>query len=107
MLETSIKEGFYFMSIQVLKASGNSNANAVAQAIIEYVLKDSIVNIDCIGIKASYTVTKALIQATEYLVKSGFRFNLRPYYIKVNTEENGMQPVSKTAIRWTLIAKEK
>jgi stage V sporulation protein SpoVS len=107
MLKTSIKEGFYFMSMQVLKVSGNSNANAVAQSIVEYVLKDSIIHIDCIGIKASYIAVKALIQATEFLVKDGCRFNLRPYYIKVNTVENGMQPVSKTAIRWTLIAKKK
>jgi stage V sporulation protein SpoVS len=107
MLETSIKEGFYFMSIQVLKVSGNSNANAVAQAIIEYVLKDSIVNIDCIGIKASYTATKALIQVTEYLVKNCFKFNLRPYYIKVQVNGQDEEQNVKTAIRWTIIAKEK
>ncbi len=94
------------MNVQVLRVSGDSNANAVAQTIIEYVLKDSIVNIDCIGIKAAYATVKALIQATEFLVKDGCRFNLRPYYIKVNTAENDMQPVSKTAIRWTLIVKK-
>ena len=44
MLKTSIKEGFYFMGIQVLKVSGNSNANSISQAIIEYVLKDSIIH---------------------------------------------------------------
>jgi len=95
------------MNVQVLRVSEDSNINAVSQAIIEYVLKDSIIHIDCIGIKATYATIKALIQTTEFLVKDGYRFNLRPYYIKVNTAENGMQPVSKTAIRWTLIAKKK
>ena len=95
------------MNVQVLRVSGDSNINAVSQAIIEYVLKDSIVHIDCIGIKASYTVTKALIQATEYLVKSGFRFSLRPYYIKVQVNGQDKEQNVKTAIRWTVIAKKK
>ena len=94
------------MNVQVLRVSGDSNANAVAQTIIEYVLKDSIVNIDCIGIKATYAITKALIQATEYLVKNGFKFNLRPYYIKVQVNGQDEEQNVKTAIRWTLIAKE-
>ena len=95
------------MNVQVLRVSGDSNINAVSQAIIEYVLKDSIVHIDCIGIKASYTVTKALIQATEYLVKSGFRFSLRPYYIKVQVNGQDKEQNVKTAICWTVIAKKK
>lgn len=106
MFEIITQEGFYLMSIQVLRVSGDSNASAVSSAIVEYVLRDSIVNIDSIGIKASYAAIKALIQATEFLVKNSYGFNLRPYYIKVNTTEDGMQPVSKTAIRWTLIAKK-
>lgn len=100
-------EGFYFMSIQVLRVSGNSNVNAVAQAIIKYVVNNSAVNIDAIGIKASYNVTKALIQITEYLVENGYKFNLRPYYVKVNTDSNNGDTVYKTAIRWTLIVWEK
>lgn len=95
------------MNVQVLRVSGDSNINAVSQAIIEYVLKDSIVHIDCIGIKASYTVTKALIQVTEYLVKNCFKFNLRPYYIKVQVSDRDEEQNVKTAIRWTLIAKGK
>jgi len=93
--------------MQVLKVSGDSNINAVSQAILENVIRDSIISIDCIGIKAAYITTKALIQTTEVLVKRGYRFNLRPYYVKVNVPENGMQPISKTAIRWTVIAKKK
>ena len=100
-------EGFYFMSVQVLRVSGDSNINAVSQAIIEYVLKDSIIHIDCIGIKATYATIKALIQTTEFLVKDGYRFNLRPYYVKVNTDSNNGDIIYKTAIRWTLIAKKK
>jgi stage V sporulation protein SpoVS len=107
MLKTSIKEGFYFMGIQVLKVSGNSNANSISQAIIEYVLKDSIVNIDSIGIKASYAATKALIKATEFLVEHGYSFRLRPYYIKVDTLTHENYTIPKTAIRWTVIAKKK
>ena len=95
------------MSVQVLKVSGNSNINAVADKINEYVLEYGIVHIDAIGIKATYTTVKALIQAVESLVSKGYRFNLRPYYIKVNTTGNDIQPISKTAIRWTLIAKKK
>ena len=95
------------MSIQVLKVSGTSNVNAVSEAVIKNVVSNSIVHIDCIGVKASYTVTKALIQVTEYLVKSGFRFSLRPYYIKVQVSDQDEEQNVKTAIRWTLIAKEK
>jgi len=95
------------MSIQVLKVSGNSNINAVADTINKYVVEDGIVHIDAIGVKATYTTVKAIIQAVESLVSKGYRFNLRPYYVKVNTTGNDIQPVSKTAIRWTLIAKEK
>ena len=95
------------MSIQVLKVSGNSNINAVADTINKYVDEYGIVHIDAIGVKTTYMTVKALIQAVEYLVSKGYRFNLRPYYVKVNTEGNDIQPISKTAIRWTLIAKEK
>ena len=95
------------MSIQVLKVSGNSNINAIADTINKYVVEDGIVHIDAIGVKATYTTVKAIIQAVESLVSKGYRFNLRPYYVKVNTTGNDIQPVSKTAIRWTLIAKEK
>ena len=106
MLEISIKEGFYFMSIQVLKVSGNSNINAVADKINEYVVEYGIVHIDAIGVKATYMTVKALIQVVESLVSKGYRFNLRPYYVKVNTTGNDIQSISKTAIRWTLIAKK-
>ncbi|AUS95455.1 stage V sporulation protein S [Clostridium thermosuccinogenes] len=95
------------MSIQVLKVSGNSNINAVADTINKYVDEYGIVHIDAIGVKTTYMTVKALIQAVEYLVSKGYRFNLRPYYVKVNTAGNDIQPISKTAIRWTLIAKGK
>jgi stage V sporulation protein SpoVS len=95
------------MNIQVLKVSGNGNINAIVDTINKYVIEDGIVHIDAIGIKATYTTVKALIQVVESLVNKGYRFNLRPYYVKVNTAGNDIQPISKTAIRWTLIAKEK
>jgi stage V sporulation protein SpoVS len=97
----------FILGIQVLKVSGNGNINAIADTINKYVVEDGIVHIDAIGIKATYTTVKALIQAVEYLVSKGYRFNLRPYYVKVNTAGNDIQPISKTAIRWTLIAKGK
>lgn len=93
------------MDIQVLKVSGNSNLNAVSEAIIEHVLKNSIVHVDCIGIKASYVATKSLIQTTKYLVENGYKLNLRPYYVKVDTLTQECDITSKTAIRWTLVAK--
>ncbi len=46
------------MSIQVLKVSGNSNINAIADTINKYVVEDGIVHIDAIGIKATYTTVK-------------------------------------------------
>ncbi len=107
MLETSIKEGFCFMNIQVLRVSGASNIYLVSEAIIEYALKGYIVHIDCIGIKASYMTVKALIKATEFLVSEGYRFNLRPYYIKVDVSTCEHDTTAKTAIRWTLFAKGK
>lgn len=94
------------MRIQVLKVSGTSNVNAVSEAIIKNVVSDSIVHVDCIGIKAAYTTVKALIHTTDFLVQDGYEINLRPYYVPVNTAQD-MQPVSKTAIRCTLVAKKK
>jgi len=49
------------MSIQVLRVAGNTNINAVAEAVVEYVVANGIVHIDCIGIKASYLTVKALV----------------------------------------------
>jgi stage V sporulation protein SpoVS len=95
------------MSIQVLRVAGNTNINAVAEAVVEYVVANGIVHIDCIGIKASYLTVKALVQVTEILVNKGYRFNLKPYYVKVKIKDNNVQSVVKTAIRWTLIANEK
>jgi len=40
MIETSIKEGFYLMSIQVLKITRGGNANAVSKAIISHAVDD-------------------------------------------------------------------
>lgn len=105
MLETLRRD--FIMSIQVLKVSGTSNINAVSEAIIKNVVSDSIVHVDCIGVKASYTVTKALIQVTEYLVENCYKFNMRPYYIKVQVNGQDEEQKIKTAIRWTLIAKKK
>jgi stage V sporulation protein SpoVS len=95
------------MSIQVLRVAGNTNINAVAEAVVEYVVANGIVHIDCIGIKASYLTVKALVQVTEILANKGYRFNLKPYYVKVKIKDNNVQSVVKTAIRWTLIANEK
>jgi stage V sporulation protein SpoVS len=81
------------MNIQVLKVSGNGNINAIADTINKYVIEDGIVHIDAIGIKATYTTVKALIQVVESLVNKGYRFNLRPYYVKVNTAGNDIQPI--------------
>ena len=44
--------------------------------------------------------------ATEYLVKEGYKFNLRPYYTEVDVQDNDKM-VQKTAIRWTIVAKKK
>ncbi|WP_291967734.1 stage V sporulation protein S [Caloramator sp.] len=95
------------MSIQVLKVAGDSNITAVADTIYKCVVEHGIVHIDAIGVKATYMTVKALVKVVESLVHEGYRFNLRPYYVKVNTTENDIQSVSKTAIRWTLIAEVK
>jgi len=94
------------MSIQVLKIAGDSNINAVSRKIIQYAVSDGILHVDCIGVKATYTAVRALIQATEYLVNQGYRFNLRPYYTEVDVMVDE-KTVKKTAIRWTLIAEKK
>ncbi len=104
MLKPALRRDF-ILGIQVLKVSGSGNINAIADTINKCVVEDGIVHIDAIGIKATYTTVKALIQVVESLVNKGYRFNLRPYYVKVNTGGNDIQSISKTAIRWTLIAK--
>lgn len=86
------------MNIKVLKISGNSNINAVAEAIYKHVKRNGMVHLDSIGVKATYMAVKAFIQATAYLIDEGCRINLRPYYVTVNTGRD-----IKTAIRWTLI----
>jgi len=105
MLETLRRD--FILGIQVLKVSGNGNINAIADTINKYVVEDGIVHIDAIGIKATYMTVKALIQAVEYLVSKGYKFNMRPYYIKVQVNGQDEEQKIKTAIRWTLIAKKK
>lgn len=94
------------MNIQVLKVAGDSNINAVSEKAIECIVDDGVLHVDCIGVKATYTAVKAFIQITEYLVNRGYKFNLRPYYTKVEVYDNNRNAI-KTAIRWTIIAKEK
>lgn len=59
------------MNIQVLKVAGNSSVNSVSDKIIQHAVNDGIVHVDCIGVKATYTAVRAIILATEYLVKEG------------------------------------
>jgi stage V sporulation protein SpoVS len=94
------------MNIQVLKVAGNSSVNSVSDKIIQNAVSDGIVHVDCIGVKATYTAVRAIISATEYLVKEGYKFNLRPYYTEVDVENNDKM-VQKTAIRWTIVARKK
>lgn len=94
------------MNIQVLKVAGNSSVNSVSDKIIQYTVSDGIVHVDCIGVKATYTAVRAIILATEYLVKEGYKFNLCPYYTEVDVQDNDKM-VQKTAIRWTIVAKKK
>jgi stage V sporulation protein SpoVS len=94
------------MDIKVLKVAGDTNINAAADAAIEEIKQNMAVNIDCIGVKAGYQTVKVLIEVTDKLVKMGYKFNLRPYYIKVDTLTEEHDTIAKTAIRWTLIAKK-
>ena len=94
-------------NIKVLKVAGDSNINAVMDAAIEEITESSIVNIDCIGVKASYQAVKVLILLTDRLVRSGYKFYMRPYYVKVDTITQENDTIAKTAIRWTIIAKKK
>lgn len=94
------------MNIQVLKVAGNSSVNSVSDKIIQHAVSDGIVHVDCIGVKATYTAVRAIISATEYLVKEGYKFNLRPYYTEVDVQDNDKM-VQKTAIRWTIVARKK
>lgn len=94
------------MNIQVLKVAGNSSVNAVSDKIIQCAVSDGILHVDCIGVKATYTAVRAIISATEYLVKEVYKFNLRPYYTEVDVQDNDKM-VQKTAIRWTIVAKKK
>jgi stage V sporulation protein SpoVS len=94
------------MNIQVLKVAGDSNVNSVSDKIIQYAVSDGILHVDCIGVKATYTAVRAIILATEYLVKEGYKFNLRPYYTEVDVLDNDKM-VQKTAIRWTIVARKK
>jgi len=94
------------MNIKIIKVAGNSNVNSVSGKIILYAVNDGMVHVDCIGVKATYTTVRAIILATEYLVKEGYRFNLRPYYTEVEVQDDDKK-VQKTAIRWTIIAKKK
>lgn len=95
------------MGIKVLKVAGDSNIKATAAATIEEITQNMVVNIDCIGVKATYQTVKMIIEVTDKLVKMGYKFNLRPYYVKVDTLTQKHDTIPKTAIRWTIIAKEK
>jgi stage V sporulation protein SpoVS len=95
------------MGIKVLKVAGDSNIKATAAAAIEEITQNMVVNIDCIGVKATYQTVKMIIEVTDKLVKMGYKFNLRPYYVKVDTLTQKHDTIPKTAIRWTIIAKKK
>ena len=95
------------MDIKVLKVAGDSNINAAADAAVEEIMQNMAVNIDCIGVKAGYQTVKVLIEVTDKLVKMGYTFTLRPYYVKVDTLTHENYTIPKTAIRWTVIAKKK
>lgn len=95
------------MNIKVLKVAGDSNINAVVDAALEEIKQNMAVNIDCIGMKAGYQTVKVLISFTERLVKMGYKFYIRPFYVKVDTVTHENDAFAKTAIRWTLIAKKK
>lgn len=95
------------MDIKVLRVAGDSNINAAADAAVEEIKQNMAVNIDCIGVKAGYQTVKVLIEVTDKLVKMGYTFNLRPYYVKVDTLTHENYTIPKTAIRWTVIAKKK
>jgi stage V sporulation protein SpoVS len=94
------------MGIQVLKVAGDSNINALSEKAIEYIINDDILHLDCIGVKATYTAVKAIIQITEYLLNNGYKYSLRPYYTNVGVRNNNKN-TTKTAIRWIIIAKKK
>lgn len=95
------------MDIKVLKVAGDTNINAAADAAIEGIKQNMAINIDCIGVKAGYQAMKVLILLTDKLVKMGYKFYMRPFYVKVNTLIHEYDTIPKTAIRWTLIAKKK
>ena len=95
------------MDIKVLKVAGDTNINAAADAAIEEIKQNMAINIDCIGVKAGYQAMKVLILLTDKLVKMGYKFYMRPFYVKVNTLIHEYDTIPKTAIRWTLIAKKK
>jgi len=95
------------MDIKVLRVAGDSNINAAADAAVEEIKQNMAVNIDCIGVKAGYQTVKVLIEVTDKLVKMGYKFNLRPYYVKVDTLTQEYDTIPKTAIRWTIIGKQK
>lgn len=95
------------MNIKVLKVAGDSNINAVVDAALEEIKQNLAVNIDCIGMKASYQTVKVLILFTERLLKMGYKFYIRPYYVKVDTLTHGHDTIAKTAIRWTIIGQRK
>jgi len=93
------------MNMQVLRVAGDSNINIISEKAIEYIISDGILHMDCIGVKATYSAVKAIIQIIECLLDKGYKFNLRPYYTKVEVCNNANN-VIKTAIRWTIIAKK-
>jgi len=95
------------MDIKVLRVAGDSNINAAADAAVEEIKQNMAVNIDCIGVKAGYQTVKVLILLTEKLVKMGYKFYMKPFYVKVNTLVHEYDTIPKTAIRWTLIVKKK
>jgi hypothetical protein len=96
------------MDIKVLKVAGDSNINAAADAALEEIKQ----NYGCKyrlyrHVKAGYQTVKVLILLTEKLVKMGYKFYMRPFYVKVDTLIHEYDTIPKTAIRWTLIAKKK
>ena len=83
-------------NVTILKVGAQTRLTALNTSICERLKNDGLVVMDCIGEKAAYISTKAVIYAGRFLADNQ-RLIINPGYVLIDTPQG-----ERKAIRWTL-----
>lgn len=89
-------------NIVVLKVSGTTALHALKTAVVQYLVSNKVVYLDCIGVAPNYLATKAVINVRAHLTTIGARLNADPIFHDICIDDGRI----KTGIRWILKKKD-